>query len=149
MSRNIVVRAVIIRNGELFVVRNKDKQGNPQKWLNLVGGKVEDGEGIVDAMIREVIEETGITPIIGNLLFIQQFGRSGNEPKEFVEFFFDIKNVEDFAEINLASTTHGLEELSEAKFVNPKNNAEILPKFLSSIDFDGLSSNNVQFFNYL
>ena len=41
----------------LFCVRKKDPYRNK---LNLIGGKVEDGEGSLEAAYRELEEETGI-----------------------------------------------------------------------------------------
>jgi 8-oxo-dGTP pyrophosphatase MutT (NUDIX family) len=46
------------QNKYLFIKRNKNKKIQPGK-LNGIGGRVEYGENYVDAVIREVAEETG------------------------------------------------------------------------------------------
>ena len=55
------------------------------------------GEGLLDGLRREMIEETGVKPEIGKLLFIQQFAESGEQsahgPNEQLEFFFLITNL--------------------------------------------------------
>jgi ADP-ribose pyrophosphatase YjhB (NUDIX family) len=54
----LAVSAAIFRNGEVLVVR---RAGAPAKGLwTLPGGRVEVGETLVDAVRREVIEETAL-----------------------------------------------------------------------------------------
>lgn len=52
-------------NLELLVFRHRD---HPEAGLQVPGGTVEDGEQLVDAMYREIKEETGIDQ--GNLQLI-------------------------------------------------------------------------------
>lgn len=47
------VRAVMIRNGKILLVHSN------QGYYKLPGGGVEDGESRIDALLREVAEETG------------------------------------------------------------------------------------------
>ena len=55
----LAVSAAIFRNGEVLVVR---RAGAPAKGLwTLPGGRVEVGETLVDAVRREVIEETALS----------------------------------------------------------------------------------------
>lgn len=49
-------RAIIIRDGKIALVKSK-KEG----WYKFPGGGVEKGESKIDAMIRETLEETGIS----------------------------------------------------------------------------------------
>lgn len=62
MSRQtpeLAVSAAIFRNGEVLVVR---RAGAPAKGLwTLPGGRVEVGETLVDALKREIVEETALT----------------------------------------------------------------------------------------
>lgn len=48
-------RAIIFRNGEIAVIYSKK-----YKYCNIPGGGIEEGEDPVNAMIREVREETGL-----------------------------------------------------------------------------------------
>jgi 8-oxo-dGTP pyrophosphatase MutT (NUDIX family) len=81
-------------------------------------------------MTRELIEETGVTPKVGRLLFIQQLK---DDDADYTEFFFHIENPEDFEEIDLESTSHGVLEVAEYDFIDPKT-SYVLPAFLSEID---------------
>lgn len=77
-----------------------------------------------------MIEETGVTPEIGKLLFIQQYR---DEKREFLEFFFHITNADAYETIDLASTTHGSLELARCEFIDPRKEY-ILPEFLQTTD---------------
>ena len=58
--REWTVAAAIIRSGpDVLMVRNRRKNGS-HDW-STPGGVVEPGEQIVEALTREVIEETGVT----------------------------------------------------------------------------------------
>jgi 8-oxo-dGTP diphosphatase len=55
----LAVSAAIFRDGKVLLVR---RAGPPAKGLwTLPGGRVEVGERLVDAVTREVMEETGLT----------------------------------------------------------------------------------------
>lgn len=96
-------------------------------WRCLPGGTVDEGEALVEALVREILEETGVKPKVGKLLYVHQFLFNGSEQ---LEFFFHIANPTDFLDINLENTTHGAEEIESIDFVDPKETV-ILPKFLS------------------
>src|SRR5690349_4827279 len=119
-TRRVAVRAVIVKDGKLFCVKLNNYGGDGSKalgtWIT-VGGKVDIGEPLLDAIIREVVEETGITPVVGNLLYIQQFSHHNTEQ---LELFFHVKNADDFENIDLSKTSHGVEEIAEFGFVDPK-----------------------------
>ena len=88
------------------------------------------GEPLIPALERELIEETGIKPIVGNLLYVQQFQY---KDWEHLEFFFHITNGEDYEQIDLEATSHGAIEIAEAGFIDPAKNT-VLPIFLTEED---------------
>ncbi len=96
-------------------------------WRCLPGGTVEEGESLNVALMREMYEETGVSPEIGKLLYVHQFLF---EESDQLEFFFHIANPGDYLEIDLENTTHGLHEIESIDFVDPKETF-ILPIFLS------------------
>lgn len=51
----------IIKDGKILLAEKK--RGHGEGKLNGVGGKIEKGETVVQAMIRETQEEIGVTPL--------------------------------------------------------------------------------------
>lgn len=106
--------------------------GKERDYWCTPGGGLDEGESLHQGLTREIIEEIGIAPKIGKLLFIQQFIESSKQQEQ-LEFFFQIENVEDYHDINLEATTHGLAEIQTVEFVDLKTH-NILPQFLTEID---------------
>ena len=92
MNRRVAVRAVAVHNGKLLCVRLKPYPGalstsTEKVWWCLPGGGLDVGESLVKGVEREIIEETGVTPKVGALLYIQQFATPDTDT-EHMEFFF-------------------------------------------------------------
>ncbi len=135
-KRRVCVRGIIYRHGELLCQVLKNSKGTAEDFWCTPGGGLEVGESLTDGLRREMIEETGIEPQIGNLLFVQQFAdKWGDEVNEGLEFFFHIKNHEDYETINLGATSHGTIEVSRVAFVAPATH-HVLPAFLSNVSID-------------
>lgn len=133
MSR-ISVRAIIEHEGTYLIVRNKSSDNF---WC-LPGGGVEDGEDIITALDRELIEELGIKPVIGNLVYVHMLrDQDGYSPPGFL---FHIKNGKDYLNLDLSKTSHGELEIDEVKFSDMKED-KLLPSFLK-IELGELKSNN-------
>ena len=131
--RRVTLRGIIYRNGKLFcqMLKTDPHKENKPYWC-IPGGGIDFGETLEQGLVREIIEETGVTPAVGRLLFVQQY-HDGD--KEFLEFFYEIKNVDDFDTIDLASTSHGLIEIEKYGFIDPKKE-NVLPAFLQTIDIE-------------
>lgn len=104
----------------------------------LPGGGVDEQEGLEDAMRREMIEELGIPPKIGRLLYVQQFT---HKDVDYLEFFFHIENAEDYQHADPSKTPHGQMELAAVGFIDPKT-SHILPEFLSTEDLPTFIASN-------
>jgi ADP-ribose pyrophosphatase YjhB (NUDIX family) len=133
MNRRVSVRAIVLDGNKLLCVKlkqyNELASTMDDHWC-LPGGTLEEGEAIIPALEREMIEETGIKPVVGELLYIQQFAEPG-KAKEHLEFFFHVLNTREYRAVDLTQTTHGTEEIEAIEFVDPKN-TKILPAFLTT-----------------
>lgn len=130
-DRQLNIRGIIYQDGKLLCQQLKpDYRGVERKFWCTPGGGLNENEPLEEGLIREIIEETGITPLVGKLLFVHQFydGR-----KENLEFFFHIENPEAFQNIDLSDTTHGQLEINKCEFIDPRETG-LLPKFLQTID---------------
>lgn len=135
-TRRVCVRGLIKHNGALFAQRLKNHQGENDFWCT-PGGGVDSLENLHDALRREMIEETGVTPEIGRLVLVQQFGDGIPHRHGYVEqleFFFEITNPQDYFSINLTDTTHGEVEIAEYGFIDPQT-TNILPTILHTPAF--------------
>ncbi len=128
-ERRINVRGIIFKDGKLFGQQLKNNVGPNQFWCT-PGGGLDPGESLTEGLRREMIEETGIAPVIGKLLFIQQFH---DGTREQLEFFFNIENVDEYQTIDLSATSHGEIEVESYGFVDP-HAEHILPDFLKHVD---------------
>ena len=129
-TRRVNVRGIIYKNGKLLVTKFRQEDDSESEHWGTFGGGLDIGESFAVGLHREMIEETGIAPEIGNLLFMQQFN---DGEKEHLELFFHITNVEDYSNISLAETSHGLLELTRFEYLDPKT-SYIMPAFLSTLD---------------
>lgn len=57
-------RAVIIKDGCILLTKFKNGQ-----YYNFPGGRVEEGETLAECAKREVLEESGITVVVNEMLF--------------------------------------------------------------------------------
>jgi ADP-ribose pyrophosphatase YjhB (NUDIX family) len=55
----IAAGGIVLRDRELLLVRYRDTRG--KTYLAGTGGAVEEGENVMDAVVREAREETGVT----------------------------------------------------------------------------------------
>jgi len=130
----IKVRGIILHDGKLFIVKHL-----VTGFIALPGGHLEYGEDIVTCLKRELIEELGVMPEVGRLLYINNY--MNNRKDQYIEFFFEIKNGADYLHIDKLERTHA-DELADMLWVLPNDDIEILPKqlkddFKNNKIFDG------------
>jgi ADP-ribose pyrophosphatase YjhB (NUDIX family) len=146
MDRRITTRGIIYKNGKIFAQKLKRGEGTTDYWCT-PGGGLDPSESLHAGLVREMIEETGIAPEIGKLLYVQQYREENG--REYLEFFYHVTNVDDYETIDLASTTHGEIEVAEYGFIDPAKE-NILPKFLQTADIaKDIEAGQVQEFSYL
>ncbi len=146
MQRRVAVRGIIILDGKIFCVRLKPyRHKEASTYWCTPGGGVDDGQALIPALEREMIEELGVPAKVGRLLYVQQFTFKDQEQ---MEFFFQIDNPRDYLKIDLSKTTHGEQEIAEYGFIDPSSK-NVLPDFLKSAAFDEKTLSTPQLFNYL
>jgi 8-oxo-dGTP pyrophosphatase MutT (NUDIX family) len=122
MSR-ISVRAIIHKEGKFLLTRLRQY---PDFWC-LPGGGLGNNESIFDCLKREIVEELGIEPSIGRLLYIHQIKNGAGFLGP--EFFFEVVNSNAFEDINLEKTKLGKSEIEKVGFKDAAA-VELLPGFL-------------------
>ena len=68
-KRTLVVAGLIVRDGRVLITQRGPVQKQPElalKW-EFPGGKVEPSEAPVDALVRELREEIGVTVTVGRI----------------------------------------------------------------------------------
>lgn len=125
-ERNIVVRcrAIILYDGKLLVIKHTPESD----FFCFPGGHLEMGEDVKGCIHREVIEELGVEPKIGKLLYISNF--EDTKGVHSVEFFFEITNGADYINCGDLARSHA-HEITTITWVDEKNNSRILPKVIN------------------
>ncbi len=96
------VRGVMVKDGKIFLC--KLARGG---FYCLPGGTLEPGETRLEGLRREIVEELGIEPEIGPLVYSQEFTRSNGLTT--YDFWYAIKNVGDFQNVDISRASHGFE----------------------------------------
>jgi ADP-ribose pyrophosphatase YjhB (NUDIX family) len=114
-------RGIILCENKLLVVRHSPES----KYMALPGGHLDWGEGISECLSRELVEELGIKPEIGRLLYVNSLIK---ENIQYIEFFFEVLNGLDYKKAkSLKEGTHS-HEIVEMVWAGSKDNIEIFPK---------------------
>ncbi|MFF2887330.1 NUDIX domain-containing protein [Paenibacillus sp. NPDC057967] len=69
----VVVKAIIIRDGKVLLMRRSDEDQVAAGEWETPGGKVDFGEQLESALIREVMEEAGIEITVEKLMYATTF----------------------------------------------------------------------------
>ena len=108
-----VIHCIIINSaGEwLLQKRSMDKDVQPGKWDTSVGGHVQAGESILEALNREVREEIGIILIPGECDFLHEYIMRSEVEEEYV-YSFRMQREDGFIKQD--------SEIDELKFFTPE-----------------------------
>ncbi len=115
----IKVRGIILHEGKLLIVKHIGTG-----FMALPGGHLKYGEDVISCLKRELVEELGVTPEIGKLLYTNTFIEN---KIEYVEFFFEVKNGKEYLNIDGLERTHA-HELAEILWVSSNDKVSILPE---------------------
>ena len=132
-------RAIIFYEGKILVVRHS--QG--QDFYALPGGHLDWGESVHECMKREIVEELGIEPQIGRLLYVNNFTENGTIQS--IEFFFEIINAGDYLDTDKLGGTH-IHEIAEMCWIGKHDSRKILPEEIQMhLNEEKLISDKVRF----
>lgn len=126
---NLRVGAIIMRNGRFLMVGNSAHPG----YLYTVGGRVKFGETAEEAVVREVLEETGVHMEIDRLGFVHEnyfyCDAASNTGKLIYEisFFFYMKVPDGFSPVS-KSFTEGFHR-EYLRWITPDSPEKYYPEF--------------------
>ena len=108
----------LVYNEDAYLLQNRVKED--WKGYTLPGGHIETGESIVDAVVREIKEETGLTVLNPRLCGIKQFPI---EDGRYIVFLFRANEYEGELISSEEGDMHWIkkEELSNVNLVNDFN----------------------------
>ncbi|MFU0824984.1 NUDIX hydrolase [Clostridium sp.] len=72
----VAVKGVILNNGKVLTIKRSNYDGVGAGSWECVGGKIEFGEGLEEALIREAKEEVGLNITVEKLLYATTFKMS-------------------------------------------------------------------------
>ena len=135
-NKELVVRcrAVIIHENKLLVVRH----GEDVDFAALPGGHLELGEDVKECLNREIIEELGVQPVIGRLLYINNFIVENTQT---VEFIFEVTNPSDYIGCEKLERSHA-SEIFEMHWISPTDTVTVRPTKLLNDFKDGTILSN-------
>ncbi len=128
---NIRVGAIIIKDEKVLMVGNERAD-----YLYSVGGRIKFGETAEEAVLREVLEETGVKMEIDRLGFVHENYFYGDSPSNLgkliyeISFFYYMKVPSDFSPFcESFSEDNGKEHL---KWVSLYDDIKMYPDFFKT-----------------
>ena len=126
---NLRVGAIILKDGKLLMAGNRKRP----EYLYSVGGRIKFGETAMEAVKREVYEETGCLMEIDRLGFIHEnyfYGDAATNMRKLIyeiSFYFYMKVPRDFTPASNSFTEDGQEE--QLRWITPDDPIRYYPEF--------------------
>lgn len=120
MKFYVVCRAIILDGEKMLLVENNKNKNN---FFCPAGGKMELGEDPRQTLEREIFEELGVKPEIGELMYINTYNDGKDQA---VEFLYGVLNNADYRDIEKLKGTHGF-ELSKIVWLDRSSDTKVLP----------------------
>lgn len=140
---NIRVGAIIMKDGKLLMVGNERAN-----YLYTVGGRIKFGETAEEAIVREILEETGVKMEIDRLGFVHENYFYGDAPTNLgkliyeISFYFYMKVPSDFTPISESFTEDNSKE--HLRWVELDEDIKMYPEFFRAELKN--STDNVKYF---
>ena len=125
---NIRVGAIIMKDGKILMVGN-----DRSNYLYSVGGRIKFGETAEEAVVREVLEETGVKLEVDRLGFVHENYFYGDAPTNLgkliyeISFYFYMKVPSNFAPVSDSFTEDSSKEF--LRWVSPNEDIKMYPTF--------------------
>ena len=125
---NIRVGAIIMKDGKILMVGNERSN-----YLYSVGGRIKFGETAEEAVVREVLEETGVKLEVDRLGFVHENYFYGDAPTNLgkliyeISFYFYMKVPSNFAPVSDSFTEDSSKEF--LRWVSPNEDIKMYPPF--------------------
>lgn len=127
MKHTIPITAIIENNGQfLFIKRSPHESNMAGKWV-FPGGKIESGEDAIQALYRELFEETGLK-LSGEIAFLSSYCFVRNEDKSSsLGLVFLVKSYN--REVKVDSS------IEKYEWINPEDIVDYVFTFKDIVDF--------------
>ena len=125
---NIRVGAIIMQDRKILMVGNERAD-----YLYSVGGRIQFGETAEEAIVREVLEETGVKMEVDRLGFVHENYFYGDAPSKQgklvyeISLFFYMKVPRDFVPVSVSFTEDNSREY--LRWVSLDENGKMYPEF--------------------
>ncbi len=125
---NLRVGAIIEKDGKVLMVRSPAAD-----YCYSVGGRVCFGETLEQAVLREVLEETGVPLQIDRLGFVHEAfftgdsGKTAGKPVQELSFYFYMQTPADFSPVNGGLSGEGRGEV--LVWLDPLGDTPCFPAF--------------------
>ena len=125
---NIRVGAIIMKDGKILMVGNERSN-----YLYSVGGRIKFGETAEEAVVREVLEETGVKLEVDRLGFVHENYFYGDAPTNRgkliyeISFYFYMKVTSNFTPVSDSFTEDSSKEF--LRLVSPNEDIKMYPTF--------------------
>ena len=125
---NIRVGAIIMQGRKILMVGNERAD-----YLYSVGGRIQFGETAEEAIVREVLEETGVKMEVDRLGFVHENYFYGDAPSKQgklvyeISLFFYMKVPRDFVPVSVSFTEDNSKEY--LRWVSLDENGKMYPEF--------------------
>ncbi len=90
--RHVVVDAVMVQDHKILLTKRAERLREGGKWA-LPGGYMDRDETTIEAVMREVLEETGYTCTVEGLLTVLDKPARSGDDRQNVTFVFTVKPI--------------------------------------------------------
>ena len=125
---NVRVGAIIMKDGKILMVGNERND-----YLYSVGGRIKMGETAQEAIVREVLEETGVKMDVDRLGFVHENYFYGDMPSNLgkliyeISFYFYMKTPDGFCPVSESFTEDNTREY--LRWVSLDEDVKMYPTF--------------------